>query len=374
MPGMSVISQPPRAGALKRSRQPQRRFTKRPMPLLHNRLSQSQVLALISCLAAILIARVLYLPNQFADYDVYTVIVDNIYYGMGRTFYDVEFGNTMLFSWLRIIVGNTLATVDILNYILTMFYCASIILLARLYRSEWPGIVFAVAVFGPLLAFVTVRATPAYMAMAFAVVLAYRGQWATFALIAVASLFHSSAAIGALPVLVLFLQRRFGLFRWLNRSTPTFLIGGGLLAFVSILFQQQFSDLMLFVISALGISDKYLTYVSSMQTSANASSMIDPISVYDRAYSAIAAAIALSAMLQKNQRSVELRGYVLSSFVIFVALTFSPVAAFRQSIYWLLPVMLVFPWRQSGFRGGVIIAVPLVALAIFLFQLNGVRV
>ncbi len=374
MPGMSVISQRPRAGALKRSRQPQRRFTKRPMPLLHNRLSQSQILALISCLAAILVARVVYLPNQLADYDVYTVIVDNIYYGMGRSFYDVEIGNTILFLWTRSIVGNTLNTVDILNYLLTIFYCASIILLARLYRSEWPGIVFAVAVFGPLLAFVTVRATPAYMAMAFAVVLAYRGQWATFALIAVASLFHSSAAIGALPVLVLFLQRRFGLFRWLNRSTPTFLIGGGLLAFVSILFQQQFSDLMLFVISALGISDKYLTYLSSMQTSTNASSMIDPISVYDRAYSAIAAAIALAAMLQKNQRSVELRGYVLSSFVIFVALTFSPVAAFRQSIYWLLPVMLVFPWRQSGFRGGVLIAVPLVALAIFLFQLNGVRV
>jgi hypothetical protein len=344
------------------------------MPLLHNRLSQSQILALISCLAAILVARVVYLPNQLADYDVYTVIVDNIYYGMGRSFYDVEIGNTILFLWTRSIVGNTLNTVDILNYLLTIFYCASIILLARLYRSEWPGIVFAVAVFGPLLAFVTVRATPAYMAMAFAVVLAYRGQWATFALIAVASLFHSSAAIGALPVLVLFLQRRFGLFRWLNRSTPTFLIGGGLLAFVSILFQQQFSDLMLFVISALGISDKYLTYLSSMQTSTNASSMIDPISVYDRAYSAIAAAIALAAMLQKNQRSVELRGYVLSSFVIFVALTFSPVAAFRQSIYWLLPVMLVFPWRQSGFRGGVLIAVPLVALAIFLFQLNGVRV
>lgn len=344
------------------------------MPLLENRLTKPQILALTSCLTAILIVRVLYSPNQFADYNVYAVIVDNIYYGMGRTFYDVEPANTVIFLWARIIAGDTLLAVDLLHYAMTIGYCISIIFLARTYRSEWLGIVFAVAVFAPLLAFVTVRATPAYVALGFAVVLAYRGHWGTLALIALASLFHSSAAIGALPVLVLFLQRRFGLFRWLNRSTPTFLIGGGLLAFISILFQQQFSDAMLFIISAIGISDKYLVYVSAMQTSTAAGSAIDPISMYDRAYSAIVAVITLAALLQKNQRSVELRGYVLASFIIFVGLTFSPVAAFRQSLYWLLPVMLAFPWRQSGFRGGVVIAVPLVAIVIFLFQLEGVLV
>jgi hypothetical protein len=334
-------------------------------------MTGAQLAAWLIVAGIILVTRLVFEPYRIADYDTYVLVIDNVYHGTSRLGYSVEPVFIALFVAVRMLAGNTYLAADILQYGLTAFFLLSFYLLIRAYRAEWPAIFVALGLYAPMLAYVTIRATPAYALMALAALMAFQGRFFALPALVLASLIHPTSAIGAIPVLVLLVQRRYGWLSWVNTYAPRIIAAMMILAAVSVALQGVIMDTMLDALASIGQLDKYLVYIESTEVTSQ-SSTVSEVSVYDRLYSVLVTLITFAAFLQKDPRLVVMRGFVLSSFIIFFVLSFSPVAAFRQSIFWIMPVILAFPWRAAGVRGPVALALMAASVALFIFQLSSV--
>jgi len=340
-------------------------------PRIFERLTAAQLAAWLAAAGIIAVTRVLFVPQRFADYETYVLLIDNVYHGMSRLGFTVEPVFAALFLAVRVITGNTDAAADLLQYGLTALFLLSLYFLIRAYRAEWPAVFVTLGLFAPLLAFVTIRATPAYAVMALAVLFAFQGRLITIPALLVAGLFHPSSVLGVIPVLILLAQRRYGWLGWLNTHASRIIAVLVVLAVIATALQTIVVNAMLDALSSIGQLSKYIVYLESTEVSSQ-SGTIDQVSIYDRIYSMLIVITTVVAFAQKEPRMVVMRSYILVSFTIFLLLSFSPVAAFRQSIFWFIPLLLTFPWRSAGVRGPVALGLMLASVALFIFQLSSV--
>ncbi len=79
-------------------------------------------------------------------------------------------------------------------------------------------------------------------------------------------------------------------------------------------------------------------------------------------------------MLLNDVRTRNVAIFVIISYIFyaFTFFAFSPIAAFRQTPFWMLPAFSIFPWDRIGWRGAGQIVFLALATGIFLFQFSRV--
>ena len=318
----------------------------------------------------VLLVNLFIAPNRFADYYQYLLITDGLVYFYSGSWLGFEAGSNLIFLSLRLLTGDTVTAVNLAHYLLGAVYIYLYFLIVREEQVGWRGVLITFALYGSLLAFVTIRATPAYLLVTIAALQATRGRVSAVWLALAATLFHVSAVLAVPPIVLSVAQNRLRGLQWITYSTRA-LVGvvlGAMLLFG--LLRAAFASALNAVIGAIPFLSKYVVYTAAL----------DPLndkgggasSVNHLIYAIVLSVMVLLSLLMPEERCRRMRGYVLASYAVFLLLQFSPITAYRQSQYWTLPLMLVFPWHRFAPPGVAAIALVAVSLLLFMLTTRGV--
>lgn len=249
---------------------------------------------------------------------------------------------------LRSLTGDTVWTVGIAHYLISATYLLGGLTLFPPSKGNWRGLIMAFALYGSQLAFVTIRATPAYMIASIAVIHAAKGNNRAFLLVGLAILFHISSVLALLPVAALLFKSRLHALSFLQNPRVLF----SLLALAGLVFVLAGSTITAVVgavFSSIPFLGKYLVFSGGLDTTTGGSEfavghfvLLGAISVFTAAF---------LTLQDKGTRSAGI--FVIVSFIFYVLtfFAFSPIAAFRQTPFWMLPAFSLFPWQKVGWRG-----------------------
>ncbi len=321
--------------------------------------------------ALVLLFNLFITPDRFADYNQYLLITDGLVYFYSGSWIGFEAGSNLILLGLRQITGDTVTAVNFAHYLLGITYIYLYFLIAREEQVGWRGVLISFALYGSLLAFVTIRATPAYLLVAMAALRATQGRTSAIWLALAATLFHVSAVLTIPPILFGVAQNRFRSLAWITYSTRALagVVAGAMLLFG--LLRAAFANAINAAIGAIPFLGKYVVYTAAL----------DPLkdkgegsstSINHLIYALIMSLLVLVAMIMPDERCRRLRGYFLTSYAIFLLLEFSPITAYRQSQFWAIPLMLIFPWHRfvpGGFRSVLLVVA---CLAFFAITARGV--
>jgi hypothetical protein len=252
---------------------------------------------------------------------------------------------------LYYLFGNIYDAIYWSNMALSLIFFFGLIYIGEKYVVVWQGILVLICLFGSLLAFITIRATPAYLLITVAALETNnRKQVRPIVLLLLASLFHGSALLAAPGIIAgILCHRSKTLLSWVDRPQKIFLVLAVLLIPVY-LFQDKFKEILLNILDIFSDSlGRFSTYLPSDRDYTT----VDPnMRSNSDLYYAIFVFTAFSAfMIFSSRHFVRIRAFILLSFIVFTAMLFQPTAAFRQSLYWLVPMILVFPWKRFEFGG-----------------------
>lgn len=317
----------------------------------------------LSVFFIVLIVRFSFSPDQFADFESYVNLADQLYTTeISQWILFEPISNGILFLF-RLLAGDSLNAVYLAYWYLSAVFLIGTAILCYQQGVTWQGVVLALGVYGALLAFVTVRATPAYILVALAVIQARNGQWRSILMCIIATTFHISAILSIPAIFVCVAQKRIKMcYRFFELNLVCYSIFFGIFL-SSTLFHNQIIAFIIWVISSSGGAiEKYLTYVNDVESAKSNNHLI---------YFIISSVLVLVA-LNKNKGVISLRGYILTSYFLFSLLSFSPVTAFRQSLFWTIPTLLLIPWGSLFNNSFSSVLVIVVGLIFFGYGLNGV--
>lgn len=313
---------------------------------------------------AVLFVNVLTEPDRYADFDSYIYYLDTLVHFPPPSWLYFEVLSNFFLLGMHWIARSVLSGVELAHYALGVFF---VLMLPAVYRprsTPWPGLLLSFAMLGPLLAFVTIRATPAYFLVAIAVRLALKRRPAAWACLAVASFFHISALVAAAPLAVVYFERHLPALLRSDRSRQYYLIVMlGIVALGAAL--PQLSDSVIGLIRLFPVLSKYEVYTDP-------NSAVTQIGHY--IYLAFVSLLTFMFMVVRNQASARLSMYVLMSFTLYVVMFFTaaPVAAFRQTPFWIIPMIAVLPWERFGVRHVTVPFFVLACVALMVLQFSQV--
>lgn len=210
------------------------------------------------------------------------------------------------------------------------------------YAQTFSGVFLVYVLYGPLMSYVTLRATPAYLLVAW-FVLMEKGAFRKFILMLIAAFYHVTAVVPAVLVAgVNFLK----LSGWLNpennNSNPTiFIISIFFLGIcIELMWMLGFGDIIVSLVLELttgaGKFQEYLESASMYRTPAHFGYFVFVL-------------LATCFYLYLTSGFVDnLWWVIVLALVSFIFLSISPVVAYRFSIFFLLPVFLTFPKTKNS--------------------------
>lgn len=298
--------------------------------------------------AAIIGVRLRVSPVDLADFDTYLVLADELGFMVWRDVLSFEPLSSAAIALLRDWSGSSYAAISIAHWLLSIGFLVGFYITFRLHDTDWRGVLVIFALYGALLSLITIRATPAYILVALATVYGMRGRPIAILLTIVAAGFHASAGLAIIPIVALVLQNRIGFISDLFRN-DIFTIGASLIVFIFfVVFYDAIILFLLRTVSGFTSLTKYMTYLSAadqtLTPTVSSESQVGHI-----AYRFACSGLVLFFLLQRNEESKRLRSYVILSFAVFAFLSFSPVSAYRQSIFWTVPLLMNLPWRRYSF-------------------------
>ena len=304
-------------------------------------------------------------PSRFADFDTYVYYLDGLVHFPPPSWMYFEVSSNLYLLAAHWLTRSVLSAVVLAHYVLGIVFLLALPVIYPPRRVPWPALLFTLAVMGPLLAFVTLRATPAYFLVAVAVRCAVDRRLVTWVYLAVAASFHISALLAALPLALLYFDRNLPALLRSDRSrlhylllTFAIIIGGVLL--------PQLSGSLISLIKSIPVLSKYDVYTVDNE------SAVTQIGHYIF----LAFAIMLTVVVLALQREAErkLGTFVLSSFALYVLMFFSasPVAAFRQTPFWMITMIAALPWDRLGVRRATVPLFVLACAALMVFQFSQV--
>lgn len=308
--------------------------------------------------------------TDIADTGTYYYYIDSIYFFREPDWWKFEALSKSLMIAIRVFTGNTEDAVYLLRYILIFFFAIAMHFLFRL--SSWKALAVALALTGPLLGLVTMRATPAYIFTAVAAIAAMRGQWRSIAYVFAGSLFHVSAALAAPAIIAALLLKRHGI----RRVQPRYIFGSAaamlfLYTVVGIYITQFATDF----IGSFSYLQKYAAYIPEVK----AASAGAPGSSMAAHYTLLAATVVLGLFLilvSREDQGVEKLFIAMSLFIyIILFFLFSPVASSRYAPFFTLPALaLVDIPLRAGWGQAAGAAIALIGGALFFVGLGYVIV
>lgn len=322
---------------------------------------RSKYILVMIILFILLIFRIIYEPDKFADYDLYHNIVEDL---VGSS--DVGPYEWASYKTFQIIANTFVDSTDAIRwiYFLNFFiFSVAIVFATKFTQDSAGGLLLAVAMFAPLLAFVTLRATPAYLLVLCAVLLTGNNQKrisSVFALIAI--LYHISAVIPAIVVIFINFKKIKSENFLKCLSMMVYLIAG--VNFLSFFTETNLLPSMIGdVISNFKYIDKYNAYADNSQG----------FSVIHYLYLALSVGLFFLMQSSRSCFKQELYVYFHIMMLIYCIMMLSPVAAFRISIFYLLPMIILMPWRLIFGRFSFVFYCGLPPL-LFIYLFSGVLV
>ena len=302
------------------------------------------VLAAITILFVYLNATVA--QADFSDTDTYLFYVDSIYFFREPDWWKFEALSKIFMLVMRELARDTVYSVYIYRYILILLFPFSLYYIYR--RSSWQILVIALALYGPLLGLITMRATPAYILAALAAISAIEGKWRSIAYVLAGFLFHVSAALAAPATLLVLALSKYGV-----RSVKSRYIYGGFLIF-SLLYLivaaagvQYFLDF----IGSFSYLSKYSSYIPSANETAQAAAAAAESKLIHYVFMGAVISLSLFLILKAREDQGVEKLFIAFSMVVYVILFFasSPVVSLRYSPFFILPALARI---DISFRGG----------------------
>ena len=309
---------------------------------------------------------------SFSDSLAYVDLIDTTYYFPPSDWFDAEPMSKVLFLIFRGLTQNGDTAVGLGHYFTTVFFLVGCLAIFPPSQGNWRGLLVAYAIFGPQLAFVTIRATPAYVFSAIAVLEAVRGRNRCFAWIGAAALFHVSAMLALIPVFALIFKSHFKVIQKLQEPKLLFtLLLLTLLLFIilsSVIFSSVES-----LLSSIPYLSKYKIFLVGLSDDGGVSNLgtyafghylfLLMVTAFFFVY-----VTAKDPITRVTSISI-VAGYL---FYILMFFAFSPIAAFRQTPFWLLPAFSLFPWHRIGWTGPG--QIPFFGAVVGIFSFQFVRV
>jgi EpsG family len=328
------------------------------------------LIALCAVAAVLVAVDFLIPPSRFYDYDSYLFYIDSIWYFPTATPLYMEPLSRAYLYIARGISSTSDLAVDLSHYLLGAAYLVGMYALLHSRRDGWQALIVAFAITGPLLALVTIRATPAYLLVALAVITAADRPLRSIAFMVLAICFHISTGLVVIPWAFLLLRNKLPTALRAERLTPL-LILGGVTAVLFLYFGQAIISTLLSLVEGFPVLNKYIVY-SQEYGPQTGQERVTSISHYIFFIFTLGYAVLFLAFGDEDAKKINL--YVVASLAIYVTLFFglSPVAALRQACFWQLPMTVMMPWRRLGMTPAVAPFAMAGALAFFLFQLSQV--
>lgn len=301
-------------------------------------------------------------PTRYADLDTYVYYLDSLVHFPSTSSVLFElFSNIYLISsyWL---------TNSVLSAVILAHYCLSIVFVAFLAtvfpssRSSWTVLPFTFAILGPLLAFVTMRATPAYFLVAIGVRYAMNRRPSAWLFLIAASLFHISSLLAALPIAILYFEPYLPKILRANKSRGFYILSIAIM-FATAGILPQLSGSFTNLIQSIPLVSKYDVYTDISSS---------PTQIGHYIFMAFVTILTMLYLVIKGDESKRLSVFVLVSFAIYILLFFSssPVAAFRQAPFWLMAMIATIPWEKFKIRNSTAVVFVIGCAGLFIFQFN----
>lgn len=295
--------------------------------------------------SCILVIDILVPPHRFADYYQYLLITDGLWYFDTANWLGFEAGSNLLFVSLRLLMGNTERAIDVAHYLLGGMFAVFAFRFAARKEVSWQGLLTMFSLYGSLLAFVTIRATPAYLLVAVGALEASKGRWSAILLGLAATMFHVSAVLALAPLLVALAQNRLSSLAWVGRSTRSLAVALGLTVILFVAFRATLIAALASAVAAVPFLGKYVVYTAALDPLNNNGPSAGP-SILHLIYFIVLSVFTAVMLLMPEDRCRRFRGYLIGSYGVYLFLQFSPVTAYRESQFWMVPAVLIFPWAR----------------------------
>lgn len=307
-----------------------------------------------------------------ADYDAYVQLADYLSFRPRSEWISFEPLSSLLLVTLRQFTGSGYSAVGIAHILLSTAYVLFIYKLISVRDISWQGVLLSFGLYGSALAFVLLRGTPAYILVVFALIDAINGKRraAIFALAAVG--FHISALLAVPALLAAYLQNKNPVVARLFSGRTVVVVGAGLVAALSVASIPAFLEYTNFVIRTFSqFIGKYATYFETAND-LEKGRLVGAASNNHFYYTIVVSLLVMFFLTCFDRMAIALRAYIVTSYVTFMVLSLSPVVAFRQSIFWVLPLVILFPWARYSFYGFGTLFMIVVSLAGFYFGVGSI--
>lgn len=300
-------------------------------------------------------------PPRYADFDTYVYYLDALVYypPPSWTYFEVLSNlNLLAAHW---ITRSVLSGIVFAHYLLGIVFLLAMPMAYPPRRTSWSALLFTFAVLGPLLAFVTLRATPAYFLIAIGVQHAMHRRPIAWLCLAAAAMFHISALLAAPSLALLYFERNLPPFLRSGQSRRYYLTVA--LVFIGVAaILPQLSGNLNSLVKSIPVLTKYDVYTDVSETA------VTQVGHY--IFLAFVVLLTIVFLSFQSEASRKLNVYVLTSFVLYVVLFFatSPVVAFRQTPFWIMPVIATLPWDRLGVRRAAVPAFVAACAVLTMFQ------
>ncbi len=281
---------------------------------------------------------VLTTPSAFADFASYEVIIEELRAESFSGIFTLEPFSRLFLYFCSTLDNNSVAAASVAHYVNAGVSLLVLAFLALRYASSWRNVLLLGALYSPLLVFVTIRATPAYLLIATAYLIRDRQPGRAFAAAVLAVGFHISAALALVPLLLTFKHRtrRISGGRETRRLDLWIVVAGGVLYILVGGLTAYLSGLSGFL-EGQGALAKYVVYINAAD---------EVHSAMHRLYFVMTLGLMILFLICRRQFCARDVRYMTISFFMYSALSISPVVAFRESVFWMMPLVLVMPLHR----------------------------
>jgi hypothetical protein len=331
-------------------------------PLLQHRLPAMNSLGgnrnfLFFLIVVILAIRIIVAPSYFADYASYVDLLEELKFNSDAASFILE----PLSKLPLFIFGEFLSiehAVSLFSYINTLVFLIFFTVIVLRKNRSIIGLFLLFAIYVPLIAFISLRATPAYLCVALSFEFLWERRFrSSLMMCVVASLFHLSAVLVLVPLCICIVVGRFhteksNQLTCLNlRAVLVFFVSLGLYFSGPILFGAVLQN----IIPADSILSRYSAYMLAVERE-KLTHLVYFFCVLMVVY-----------FFLRDTASQHGHLFVEIAVILFAVLAISPVVAYRYSLYFMIPVLLNFPILKSGAREFWIFVIALPACGLFLF-------
>ena len=279
--------------------------------------------------------------KDYADIDTYLIYLSQLVNFPDNNWYYFEAFSNFYLLFIHWLVRSVDESIEFAHYLLGIIFFSLLVIALPPKQSSWKSLLFVFAMFGPLLAFVTLRATPSYFLVAVGVQCAMRRSPKTWIYLSAAFFFHASALLAAGPIMFLYFRDSLPTVFRAERPVRLFVIATVLLVVVGII-APQITKNAITLFESVPVLSKYIAYTDQ------GSSINESTSLSHYIFFVFVSGFTLLFLVFPVGNNRHLNEYVLISYVLYAALFvgISPVAAVRQAPFWLIPMIASYPWQR----------------------------